>query len=469
MAACVVRKAGKWRELLRIFAQREEFHRPAPRVRMSGNLPAGKSLAISPPGGGECGGEVCRIALYSPAMPEHVADAMKRYLAFTAGEEAHLKELGPLLAGAIPRVVERFYEVIEHDAEAMKHFSGPEQLARQRQVLQTWLTGLFAGDYSLEHFAAAQRIGETHLNIALPQHYMISAMDVLRRELEEAVRSLKRPDEPAKIAALSKLLALELGAMLEAYKTQYAARIRFSEREAMEERLTRAEHLAHLGQLAASLAHAIKNPLAGISGAIQIIRGSLPPASPHRNIIDEMLAQIDRLDATVKDLLVYARPRQPARISVDINELVARVLNVLREEPALRRIRVRHIRENELPRIQADERHLEQVIMNLLLNAADASSEGGRVTITTRYDGCIHLEIVDNGIGMTPEVLSRAFEPFHTTKTKGTGLGLSICKQIVDAHGGRIHIRSKRHAGTIVTVELPVDAPQSATPHGQSA
>jgi signal transduction histidine kinase len=174
-------------------------------------------------------------------------------------------------------------------------------------------------------------------------------------------------------------------------------------------------------------------------------------------VIDEMLAQIDRLDATVKDLLVYSRPRAPARISIDLNELIARVLNVLREEPTLRRLRVRHARESELPRIQADERQLEQVIMNLLLNAADASSEGGKVTITTSCDGCIRMEIADNGIGMTPEVLERAFEPFHTTKTKGTGLGLSICKQIVDAHGGKIRIDSKRHVGTTVVVELPVE------------
>ena len=176
-----------------------------------------------------------------------------------------------------------------------------------------------------------------------------------------------------------------------------------------------------------------------------------------------MLAQIDRLDATVKDLLIYSRPRAPARVSVDLNELISRVLNLLREEPTLRQIRVRHVRDGELPRIQADERHLEQVVMNLLLNAADASSEGDKVTITTRCDGCIRMEIADNGIGMTPEVLRRAFEPFHTTKTKGTGLGLSICKQIVDAHDGRVNIESKRYSGTTVVVELPVDVPQDKT------
>ena len=298
---------------------------------------------------------------------------------------------------------------------------------------------------------------------------MISGMDLIRRELEAQVMEAGVPDAGTKLESLRKLLALELGTMLEAYLQQHTARTRHREREAMEERLTKAEHMAHLGQLAASLAHAIKNPLAGISGAIQIIRGTLPPDGPHRAVVDEMLAQIDRLDATVKDLLIYSRPRAPARVSVDLNELISRVLNLLREEPTLRQIRVRHVRDNELPRIQADERHLEQVIMNLLLNAADASSEGDKVTITTRCDGCIRMEIADNGIGMTPEVLRRAFEPFHTTKTKGTGLGLSICKQIVDAHGGRINIQSKRYSGTTVVVELPVDVPQDKTRPAEEA
>jgi signal transduction histidine kinase len=95
--------------------------------------------------------------------------------------------------------------------------------------------------------------------------------------------------------------------------------------------------------------------------------------------------------------------------------------------------------------------------MNLLLNAADASSEGDKVTITTGFERSIGMRIADEGLGMTEEVLARAFEPFHTTKTKGTGLGLSICRQIVEAHGGQITIESRRHRGTTVNVELPVD------------
>ncbi len=395
-------------------------------------------------------------------MLPNIHKTMKVYLGFTSADVANLHSLADPLKPLLPVVVKEFAEAVQCHSDAMRRFSGGvQQFKIHQEMLLRWLISLFEGEYDSNHFANSVQVGHAHVEVSLPQHFMVTTMNILRRELETQIRKLNLPDTEAKVDSLSKLLAIELGAMLEAYKKLYSARIRHREREAMEERVTKAEHLAHLGQLAASLAHAIKNPLAGISGAIQVIRGTMSEESPHRRVIDEMLAQIDRLDATVKDLLVYSRPRAPARISIDLNELILRVLNILREEPSLRLIKVKHRRENDLPRIHADERHLEQVIMNLLLNAADASSAGDQVTITTSYDGCIRMKIADNGLGMTPEVLNRAFEPFHTTKTKGTGLGLPICKQIVDAHNGRISIQSRRHVGTTVVVEIPVDEQQN--------
>jgi signal transduction histidine kinase len=402
---------------------------------------------------------------YYVDIRDRMLDEMKRGVGFGKADIANLRSLAKPLEQVLDRVADQFYDALRGCTDAMQVFKGgEEQIRRLRVHLVAWLKELFVGQYDVAYFQNCGYIGHVHLHVHLPQHFMITGMEVIRSELERHILAKRVAQARAKIDSVNKLLALELATMLEAYKDHYTAHIRDSEREAMEERLTKAEHMAQIGSLAASLAHAIKNPLAGISGAIQVIRGNMPADSPHNPIIDEMLDQIDRLDATVRDLLVYSRPPALARGRLDLNELIARVLNVLREEPALRRIRVVHVRQDPLPEIQADERHLEQVIMNVLLNAADASAEGDKVVITTSFDGCVRMSIVDTGVGMNGEALRRSFEPFYTTKTKGTGLGLSISRQIVDAHNGRIVIESKRQRGTTVTVELPVDkAPDRST------
>ena len=251
-----------------------------------------------------------------------------------------------------------------------------------------------------------------------------------------------------------------MGVKVQSYKETYADRIRRSERSAVEEKLTRAEHLAEIGQLAASLAHEIKNPLAGISGAIQIIRDAMPADDPHQPIVTEILGQIRRLDATVKDLLQYARPTPPRLTEFSLDRKIARILQVLGEEPSLRQIRV----ECEVVplgvSVYADDAQIEQLIFNLLLNAAHASEDGGviRLAVMERNDR-VQLVVTDSGRGMTPEVQDRAFEPFFTTKAKGTGLGLSICRRIAEAHGGTIELQTELGQGTTVKVNLPSYAP----------
>lgn len=403
--------------------------------------------------------------VYFAPMVAHQIEAMKRYVAFEAADAARLRAVAPRIMPQLPQAVARFYEALRADPEAVAVFTGGEpQIKAQHAKLLGWIQDVFTGPYDTAYFENHARVGRVHVEVRLPQRFMISGMEIIRQELIDLIGSANVPNSRETIRSLEKLLSIELAVMLEAYKEFYSADIRSSEREVYEEKLTKTEHLAKIGQLAAALAHAIKNPLAGISGAIQVIRGGLPASNPNRPIIDEMLAQIGRLDSTVKDLLVYARPKSLAMTSVDLNELIARILNLLREEPLLRRLRVTFERDPALPRMQGDEHQLEQVVMNLLLNAADASVEGDKVVIRTHFDGGIRMQIEDHGMGMSPGQIERAFEPFHTTKTKGTGLGLSICKQIVEAHGGDIHLTSVEKRGTTVTVELPVSARRSARP-----
>ena len=172
-------------------------------------------------------------------------------------------------------------------------------------------------------------------------------------------------------------------------------------------------------------------------------------------VLGEVLRQINRLDRSVKDLLVYARPKPPRYQRCDLPRAVERVLTLLRKEPEFERVRFEYSVPRNLPTIAADEHQIEQVLMNLLLNAAQASSTTGLVKlVVTPGRESVQIVVEDRGQGMTVDVARRAFEPFFTTKARGTGLGLPICRKIVEAHGGRISLRSTPGEGTAVTVEL---------------
>jgi two-component system sensor histidine kinase AtoS len=168
------------------------------------------------------------------------------------------------------------------------------------------------------------------------------------------------------------------------------------------------------------------------------------------------MAQIDRLDAAVRDALIYSRPKPPRRRPHPIGAVLKRVLNFLGEEPAIRDIHVKCSGLDADIIADVDEAQLQQVISNLLLNAAHASPPDGVVRLElTETDQWVRITVSDDGHGMPPEVKSNAFEPFYTTKAKGTGLGLPICKHIVVAHGGTISVESRQSEGTTVLVDLP--------------
>ncbi|GJM26747.1 MAG: hypothetical protein DHS20C16_31620 [Phycisphaerae bacterium] len=383
-------------------------------------------------------------------------ELMKQYLGFTHADARNLVALKKDIEPILPGVISRFYEVLTAHQETREVFTDEKQIERQKRSFGRWLSQLFCGDYGIAYFEQRTAIGRTHSDINLPQHFMIGGMDVVWQGLEEGILQADIPDSLAKIQSLHKLLMLELAVMLGTYKDSYSEVIRDRERLAVEEKLTRAEHLAQIGQLAASLAHEIKNPLAGISGAIQVIRDGLVSDDSRIPILAEVLTQINRLDSTVKDLLVYARPKPPQMSPCCLNHILNRVLQVLEEEPALEDIRIERIRCDEDMEVVADPAQLEQLAFNLLINAAQASTPGNMIRVDTKRLGrWVKLTIQDFGSGMEPETRDRAFEPFYTTKSKGTGLGLPICKKIIEANGGHIRLESVVNKGSKVIVELP--------------
>jgi signal transduction histidine kinase len=382
---------------------------------------------------------------------------LKRRVGFDRPDAENLRSLWPVVQPVVAAMTDRFHQWLLSDPAAKAVFTGGEtQVANQRRAFERWLADLFNGSYDFEYFQRRIDIGRTHVRVGMPQHYMFTAMEMVWQELQTRILQAGVPDAPASLLSLHRLLTLETAVMLESYKDVYAQRVRDEERTVAEEKLTHSEHLAQIGQLAASLAHEIKNPLAGISGAIQVLRDQMDGDDPRQPVIREILAQINRLDATMKDLLVYARPRPPEFRPCDLVAMTNRVMKLIREAASVRNVPMEVHAEAQVPPVPADLRQIEQLIMNLVLNAAHACRLGGRVDIhLSSADRKVILEVEDTGTGMTPEILARAFEPFFTTRAKGTGLGLPICRKIVEAHQGTIRMESRPGSGTQVIVELP--------------
>ncbi len=399
-----------------------------------------------------------RAPVYNPRMGQ-LADyeEMLKYVGFSPIDAANVSSLRDSITPFFSEVTEKFYEALLKNSMARAIFTGGDrQIAHQRQLLAGWLSEVFSGNYGQQYYEKRFRIGSTHLQVGLPQQYMCMGMQLIWEELDRVIRRQEVPQHDKKLASLHKLLMVDLAVMLDSYTASYVEQTRKTERNAVEERLTQSEHLAEIGKLAASLAHEIKNPLAGISGAIQVIRDSMHPDDPKRSIIGEIISQIHRLDAAVRDLLLYARPTMPARVEMSLADAVRRVLMILAKEPAFEQVAVHFNDSENNSLISADRSQIEQLLLNLLINAAHASEGTGQIHVGIEsLPEKVRLSIFDTGIGMTPEIQQRAFEPFYTTKTRGTGLGLSICKRIVETHGGTIELESAPGKGTRVCVDLP--------------
>lgn len=236
---------------------------------------------------------------------------------------------------------------------------------------------------------------------------------------------------------------------------QYTAiRYEITARKRTEEKLREQAALARLGQMAAVVAHEVKNPIAGIRGALQVIASRMPPDSRDKPVVGDIIARLDALNGIVHDLLIFARPRALRSEPVDLRSLIQGTLGLLRRDPAYVSLDVEVAGDDAV--IAADAEQLQIVLQNVIINAAQAMGGTGRITISIRRDdGEWTMSIADQGPGMPPEVREKVFEPFFSTKHRGTGLGLPIARRIAEAHGGRIDIDTPATGGTTVTIALP--------------
>jgi two-component system sensor kinase FixL len=228
-----------------------------------------------------------------------------------------------------------------------------------------------------------------------------------------------------------------------------------SDRVQMESRLREQAALAKLGEMAAVIAHEVKNPLAGIRGAMQVFGSRIPPDDASGRVVKDIVARIDSLDQMMKDMLLFARPPKLRLAPTEIAPLVAMTASLLRQDPALSELDIRV--EGTAPPVLADADMLRIVFQNLLINGAHAMHGTGsiRVTIDT-VDASCQIAFIDRGPGIPPEIRDKIFTPFFTTKSRGSGLGLPTAKRLIEAHNGQIAIDSPPAGGTTVIVRLPL-------------
>jgi PAS domain S-box-containing protein len=236
--------------------------------------------------------------------------------------------------------------------------------------------------------------------------------------------------------------------------------------KALEEEMQQAKTMAALGEMAATVAHEIRNPLGAMGMCADLLEREIPEESGSRKIVTKIVEGLGRLNRIVSNLLVYSRPVKPQLRKVALNQLLGETVDFVGIEIDRQdqKVAIRKLWDESPVYVQVDPEKLQQVIMNLSLNGIQAMPKGGTLTVTIdrspgKNPGFISFSVADTGSGIAPEILDKIFDPFFTTKANGTGLGLAIVKKIVESHSGYIDVDSVPDKGTTVQVFLPCAQP----------
>ena len=275
------------------------------------------------------------------------------------------------------------------------------------------------------------------------------------------------------LLAMTETIGSEMGQFIERKRaeeelSQSQQRLRQQAQE-LEQQLLASGRLVSVGELAASMAHEFNNPLGIVLGFAQDLLGKTDPSHPSYRSLQIMIEEANRCEMLVRDLLEFASPRSENLILTDIKELIAKTLEKLSNHLQKQNVKVRENSAEDLPRLYADPRQLQQVLVNLCLNSLDAMPDGGTLTVGAHHNGADHITVTvaDTGFGIDSESLAKIFQPFFTAKKRrGLGLGLPICDRIIKAHGGTIDVESQRGGGTTFRIHLPIRTEQSEAERG---
>jgi two-component system sensor kinase FixL len=347
--------------------------------------------------------------------------------------------------------------------------------ARVRSILETAVDGILVTDDhavirlvnpAIERIfgrAAGDVLGR-HLSLLLPGHERVGNGEGWRPNGDAQARGIRREVVGVRADGSTFPLAISVSEMAIDGERAFTAVMRdLTEEKRVEALLREQADLARLGQMAAVVAHEVRNALAGIRGALQVIGARLPDASPDQRIKAEMIKRVGSLEQFVADLLTLSQPMRPVFVPCRVAPVLARVVESLKNDPQFDRISIEIDGDDAI--LELDERLVESALLNLLLNAAQAMNGIGTIHIGIDVQGAVcRVAIRDTGPGIPPDVKERMFEPFFTTKHRGTGLGLAIARRSIHQHGGTITAQSTPGAGTtmIVTLRRPlVSEPQS--------
>ena len=235
-----------------------------------------------------------------------------------------------------------------------------------------------------------------------------------------------------------------------------------TDRKRSEELLIRSEKLSAIGQLAAGVAHEIRNPLTALKGFTQLLSAKYPE-TPHYFTI--MANEIDRINLIVNEFMTLAKPHFSQFNNEPLEPILQSVISILETQAILLNVELKVSYDHTRPSVYGNVDQLKQVFLNIIKNALEAMPHGGEVelTVATMEDGYVHIRIKDGGPGIPEELIKRIGEPFLTTKEKGTGLGIMISSRIIEAHKGTLQLSSAPNEGTLVEIALPVQEKQSAS------
>lgn len=233
---------------------------------------------------------------------------------------------------------------------------------------------------------------------------------------------------------------------------------RAQERIKLKEQLGRAEHLSSLGEMIAGISHEIRNPLGIISSSSELLKKKMAVYDPSNSIPDIIIEESSRLNNIITDFLNFAKPKSPNLTGCDIKNVLEKNITFLASSSEAEGYSIEKHYDNNIPEITADPDMLYQAFLNILINAMQAMPEGGKIYVSIQFvENTVNIIFDDEGEGIPEDLMVKIWDPFFTTKAKGTGLGLGIVKNIIESHGGSVHIRVRPLAGTRVEVKLPVN------------